>query len=496
VRTVTRTTVLAVILLFAAAGLAWDAGASRPTPAADATEAVRLDPPTTGAAYCPSLAGDDEDVVVTVTPAAPAGEGGASRVRIEAGAEVAEELEVTPDGPAAVTLTGTAASRPVTVTWTGAPVVATVTTRGDRPVALQCEASTAPRWHLAGFTTTLGNDATLHLFNPFSVDAVATVRYATNDGPVELVSTRDVAVAAGESITVDLDEVQPEVRDLGVIVDVQSGRLVAAGEMRFAPPDEESNAVTGRTAIPAVAEPAGEHVFPYGALARDSAFSWVQVMNPGEDEAIVLATASAPDPEVAEPEEVHVPPGATVRLDLRGLSSRYTFATEVTVANDTEVVATRVATRRGEDATSADAATAAPPATEWILAGAGTRDRAGAVDVYNPGSAPATVTLSPLGLDAPAEWRDVVIEPNGQRGLPLDALGEAVDEVSLRLSADAPVSAGIRSARQDRAPQRFWTLPGFTEEAWSGLATRPTTTHDPDLDREPLPTTSASPPPS
>lgn len=484
----TRYTILLVLLVTTGAGLYVDAAA--PTvPMAPETEAVALPPPTSGAQYCPAVADSDESVRLTLLAVDEA-----ARVTVAAGDEVVEERRVSPQDPTLVELGRAAAQRPVTVHWDGGAVLATYETVGEGAQIVQsCVPTTAPRWHVAGFNTTLGNNAILHLFNPFSVDAVARVSYATPEGSVELVTTQDLAVPAGETVHLDLDEVQPEVFDLGVVVDVLTGRLVATGEMRFAPPDADTPGPTGRTALAGVAQASQEHLFAYGAVAEDTADTWVSIMNPDlEREALVLLSVSNPDPEAPVAGEIPVPPGGTVRVETSGTSERRTFATMVDVVNDVPVVATRFALRSVDGQTAIDAATATERRTEWVLVGAGTQDRQGHIDVYNPGAEPARVSLTPVGAEQPQEWTSVEIAPNGQRGFPLADLGVSRPAVPVRLSTDVPVSASVRSSVAEGGAMGFWTLAGFSKAAWSGLATRPSVDFEPTLGRDPLPTVSAT----
>ena len=487
----TRITVLLVILGAAALGVFADSSTpASSAPVANEPTAVALGAPTNGSAYCVPLAEEEEGVRLTLLAVSAE-----SHVQVLAGEEIVDERQVTPDEPAMVELGGDAAQRPVTVRWSGAAVVATYESIGEGPQVIQrCAPTTEPRWHLAGFNTTLGNNATLHLFNPFSADAVARVHYATPEGAVELVTTQDLAVPAGEAVEVDLDEVQPEIADLGVVVDVLTGRLVAGGEMAFAPPDEDTAAPTGRTALTGVAEPTDEHVFAYGAVGSEQQ-SWVSLMNPDpERDAIVLIGVSAPDPEAPVQEEITVPAGGTVRVDLVDRSERRTFATTVTVVNDVPIVATRFSTRDVDDEGAIDAAAAVSPSSEWLLLGGGTEGGVAVVDLFNPGAEPATVTVEPVGDGAamPPEWEGLRLAANEQRGLVLSELDMSATSVPVRVRSQVPVAASIRSAAGEGAAAGFRSLAGFTSDYWSGLSTRPVVEFAPGLAGDVMPSASPS----
>lgn len=492
-RGATRVTALLVVVVVAAAALVLDATNPRPEAGSQPSPTpVGLATPDRGSAYCVPLTRGEESAVVTVTAA-----DSASQVRVSAGGTLVEDASVTPDAPLVVELTGDRADAPVTVRWDGAPAVAQYRTEGEGPPVVQsCLPTTEPTWYLPGFTTTLGNQASLHLYNPFSVDAVAQVRYATPDGTVDLVTTQDVAVPAGGTVTLDVDRVQPEVADLGVIVEVLTGRLVAAGEMRFGPPDDDTPAPSGRTAVPATGAPALQQTFAYGAATGDRADSWLVVLNPDlEQDAIITVGVSAPNPDAEVPGEITVPAGGTARVDLADLSERTTFASTVQVVNEVPVVAARVATRdtgEGDDAVSAvDVGASGAPATEW-LAVAATGGRTAVIDVYNASGGDTTVEVAPAGVPAdavPQEWAATEIEPNGQRGFPLAEI-DAEAALPVRVRAEDPVVVSIRWADEPGGAAGFRTLVAFSPDTWAGLQQRPSVRLAPELGRAPLPSPS------
>lgn len=481
-----RWAALGVVVALAAVALVLD-GAVPPASGRPAPRAVAVAEASGGSLHCPAIAAEDDGVRLTLLAAEDGS--ASSSVEIVAGGEVIDETAVAGDAPTVRDLDTAQAGEGITLRWRGDPVVATYRTTGEEPPLTQaCVSSVSPTWHLTGFDTTLGNDATLRLYNPFGVDAVAQVRFATPDGAVDLVTTQDLAVPAGATVAVDLDEVQPEVADLGVVVDVLTGRLAATGVMRFAPPDEDTPGLSGRTVVPAVASPADQQVFAYGASAPDAASTWLSVMNPdAEREALVLVSVSAPDAEAPVQEETAVPPGGTARIDLAGLSERRTFASVVTSVNDVDVVATRLSSRTLDGATAVDAGAALTPQDRWVALGGGAEDRQVHIDVFNPTAEPVRVTLAPVGAEQPDDWVGVEIEANGQRGFPLADLGDALPSVPVRVESDAPVAVGRRSAADNGAPEGFLTVGGVGQAAWEGIARRPQTSYDPALGRQPLP---------
>lgn len=444
-------------------------------------EEVPQDPAQAGAWYCPATAGDEESAVLSVAAVGDA----PSRTRVyrypEGQAVGDDPVTVAPGDEHTLVLGPGESSRPVTVRWEGGPAVATWRIEaGDTPAA-PCAPGPAERWHLAGFDTATGSRSLLHLFNPYTEDAVARVVFATPEGPVRLVLTDNIFVAAGTSTAIDLGEFQPEQPDLGAIVEVLSGRLVAQGEVRMAPVGERQGP-TGRLLMPAATAPATAWSFGY-ARADEGSNSWLSVLNTSEREAAVAVRVSNPTPE-AGVQEHSVPSGGVLRIDLAELSTEPEFGVSVESVNEVPVVVHRTVHLRTGGREGLAGSRGGRPATRWALVGGGAGDRRGRVNVYNPGTEPVTVTVRTSG-EEPADWQDRSLPPNGWTAFDLADVDPVRTQIPALVDASGPVVAELRS-HYPAGRLRLWTAVGVPETAWTGPPTRPAVRRDPSLSTRPL----------
>lgn len=453
-----------------------------PTPPGTPEE-VAQDPAEAGAWYCPATAGDGESAVLSV---AAVGEE-PSRVRVyrfpEGRAVGDDPVTVAPGDEHTLILGPGEGSNPVMVRWEGGPAVASWRIEAGDTSGAPCEPGPAERWLLAGFDTATGSSSTVHLFNPFTEDAVARIVFATPEGPVRLVLTDSLFVPAGTSTAVDLGEYQPEQPDLGVVVEVLTGRLVAQGEVRMRPVGERQGP-TGRMLLPAATAPATLWTFGY-ARADERSSSWLSVLNTSEREAAVEVRVSTPTPEGAVQEQ-SVPAGGVLRIDLAELSAEPEFGVAVESVNQVPVVVHRSTHLRTSGREGLAASRGGPPATNWALVGGGAGDRRGRVNVYNPGTEPVTLTLRTTS-EEPADWVDRPLPPNGWTTFDLAAVDPARAQIPALLDASGPVVAELRS-HYPAGGLRLWTALGVREAVWSGPPTRPAVRRDPSLSSRPLET--------
>lgn len=367
---------------------------------------------------------------------------------------------------------------PVAVTWEPADEPATT--------ALPCATEPAGEWHVPGLSTATTSESRVHLYNPFEVDAVAAVVFATDHGPERLVRTDGIAVPARSGTVVDLNELLPGESLLAATVEVHSGRLVAAGERVEAPIEvpteiedvqEEPEAPRGRTLLAATSEASTTARLPYAAVT-DEWRAWLEVHNPGEREAVVAVRVSNPSAAGAL-EDTVVPAGEVRRIDLTDRSADDAFGVEVESVNDEPVtVAGYTALPAGEERAFGGHVLESSRSRSWVVGAPLDGPRDGHLVVYNPGTSSTTVTVD-AGSFTPESWEDVSIGPNHRHMFRWDELPEPVP---VRVESDEPVVAGHRSvlveAGDDRglllglaAPLRTWDPPTL------GLAVR----HDPTL---------------
>jgi hypothetical protein len=475
---VVATLVVLVVLVVGAAGVE-----VLVPPSSESWESVIGQGPVAGGTwYCPVMASEDEQALLTV---AAVGHEPSTVVLTRY-----EDQKVVEDPPVVVAngdvlevpLKGALAAQPITVRWQGGPAVAHWRVEGSNDsAAAGCESGPSQMWHLTGFDTTIGSRSTLYLFNPYSEDAVARLRFSTPEGLVDLVIADNQLVRAGASTPINLSDFQPEESDLGVIVEVLAGRLIAQGQVVLA------GGSGGRALLRGAPNPA-LHWDVAHVRADDASSAWLSVQNPSDREAAIEVQVSDPRADQALLGETSVPAGGVIRIDLSEVSSRPEFGLAVTSVNETPVVVSVWWTLRNEQGRGLAATLAAPGlSTEWALLGGGTAERSGEVAIYNPGTQNATVTvLSPVGRLA--AWSGLVVRPNRRVTVDLAAAGSDLSAVPVRVVSDRPVVAELRSLSAGGAP-RLWTSIGVPAVEWTGPPTRPIVRLDPFLKTTALKTT-------
>lgn len=447
-------------------------------------ETVEVDEPTSGIWYCPVVAGAEEEAVLSVLAVGDLA-ADVTVLRYDEGVPRPEEtVRVSPGDQFDRILPPGRAQFPVAVAWQGAPVVASWRVEGRDAAGGPCAPAPSDTWYVTGFDTTGRSRSTLHLFNPFGVDAVARVTFGTPAGRVALVLTDSLLVQAGTVARVNLGDFEPQQPDLAVTVEVTSGRLVAGGEVALEPTANQPGP-SGRAVLPGVAEPGMEHASGYGR-AGDGASSWLSVYNPGEREAAVELHITDPLPDgPALLAEQSVPAGGVARIDLADTSGALEHGVTVTSVNEQPVVVSHLThVRTGAGAQGLAASLAQTPRRRWAIAGGGSGDRQGRVSLYNPGTEPITVTVS-AGGQTPAEWSTITVEPNTRRALELRDAGPDRAAVGLRLSSDGLFVPSLRLQGVGGA-LRFWIADALPAEAWRGPTERPPVRRDPLLDTRPL----------
>ncbi|MPZ72458.1 MAG: hypothetical protein GEU74_04395 [Nitriliruptorales bacterium] len=451
-------------------------------PAPDVPAAARVDqePAAAGVWYCPAVAGEGGTGVLHV---AAVGEEASQFVvdRYRAARVRADEPQtLEPGGEQVLKLDGRDATAPVAVRWTGGPVAVTWRKVGkdDRAAAAPCEPRPSPHWYIPGFSTTLGSTAHVHVFNPFRSDAVVRLLFATPDGPVALVIADNLLVGAGGTTTVNLGRYRPEEPDLGVIVEVLAGRVVAQGELNVTPPRRTSGSA-GRVLLPAAPAPSMSWAFAT-ATDDDDSDSWLSVLNPGDDVAAVEVRVSNPAGGGSSLlGEVSVPAGGLSRIELASASEKPEFGVSLVVTNGQPVVATRLTSRpHGGKQVLFGGAGASELSTTWALLGSGSQGNTGLVSVFNPG--PEATSVDVVAPGAPRSWAGIEIGPNRRVSVDLTESRQPAGSLPVVVRAQGPVVADLRSSVAT-AVFRGWQTTGAGAAQWIGATSRPPVHRDPQL---------------
>ena len=263
--------------------------------------------------------------------------------------------------------------------------------------AAACSAEASDRWHFAEGSSDLGADQRLLLYNPFLDEAVLRVVFHTPEGAIAKAALADVAVPAGRTVEVAANDFVLRESLLATSVLVTRGRVVAWRVLL--PQARDGSGVQMSLGAPAAST---DWYFPFGSLGPDSEES-IALVNPGLEESVVSVTL-ATDAAVQQPRglvELSVPPESARRLRLGRLMREprreTAVSASVTSVNGVEVVAERTVVSRVEGAegiTSEVGATRA--ASSWVLPPPVGRSGTDSVELMNPGSEDADVTLALL----------------------------------------------------------------------------------------------------
>ncbi|MBW3594191.1 MAG: hypothetical protein KY391_01330, partial [Actinobacteria bacterium] len=179
----------------------------------------------------------------------------------------------------------------------------------DRPAAgaaaARCPRVVSDRWYFPAGSSSLGYDERILIRNPFPDEAVVSVTFYTPTGKTTKANLAEIAVPAGESQVVRVNEFILRQPVLGASVTAQRGRIVAWRAM-FAEPDDRPHGVylsLGATS------PSLEWYFPEGAVGNGLE-EVITLLNPHQREAIVTISLATTTGRQQPPKllEIRVPP--------------------------------------------------------------------------------------------------------------------------------------------------------------------------------------------
>ncbi|HKJ55437.1 MAG TPA: DUF5719 family protein, partial [Nitriliruptoraceae bacterium] len=214
--------------------------------------------------YCPAEDGDADDGDTRVVAVRPAVDTRPARFTTrDIGATGVTQIgEVFPG--AGQQVTGPESS--LEVRWTDRPVtVSRLTTVSAEPagvLARPCVSRVAASWTLPGLTTAAGSSVTLRLTNPLSQEAAVAVEGLTPQGREAPIVLQNIAVPAGETVEVDVNEFLPQQPDLAMFVVARSGRVVVDAVLESQP---TVSGVSGRSPLVATAQTQTRWFLPWVA---------------------------------------------------------------------------------------------------------------------------------------------------------------------------------------------------------------------------------------
>lgn len=428
-----------ILLISLGAGLGYEIladEAEKPMPAS-----VRGELFTARAVFCPpSVHGAETSLMVASV------EGDAVPVEINPGREEVAEL-----GAERFLLHHSEVRASADVTGFGSPLEASASTRLVEPVqgagAAACTETASTAWYFAEGSSALDYDERLLIYNPFPDEAVVQVTLFGRKGDRTRANLSDIAVPAGGSVVVSLNEFVLRQQFLSTTVTATRGRVVVWRTL-LATPENRAEGVQLSLGAPATAP---EWYFPDGAL-DDGYEERLALLNPSEQEAVVTISLVTNRKTIQPPKllELRVPPESSRSVVLKDVvegrqAELGTVGAVVRSTNEVGIVAERTvwyATGRLEGVASEVGSAQAAP--DWWLGPALVRPQIDVVVVMNPGTANVRVTISFLrrfGDPLTAKRLTEIVVPRDARiRIPVDATTGGAPTVAL-VHATGPVVA-------------------------------------------------------
>lgn len=311
--------------------------------------------------------------------------------------------------------------------------------------AARCPRTVAERWYFPAGSVALGYDQRVLIRNPFPDEAVVNFTFYTPTGPVTKANLQDVAVPAGDSLTVKLNDFILGQKVLGTSVDTERGRIVAWTAM-FAEAEDRPDGVHFSLGAPS---PSLEWYFPDGSVG-DGLEEVITLLNPYKRESIVTVSLAVADGRLQPPKlvEVRIPPEAIKTLSLPNVlggrdQSLGGVGAIVQSTNGVGVVAERTVWYAAGRTGVASSIGARTPATQWVVLPAAVSSTEDALVVLNPGDSRALVRIELWRQDgAPLtpDWTTMRIKPGARARLVLNQATEG-QPVAVLVTSDEPVVA-------------------------------------------------------
>ena len=311
-----------------------------------------------------------------------------------------------------------------------------------------CSSAPSANWYVPSGTTRPGTHQWLALFNPFPSDAIATVTFATEDGP-RTPQAYDAMVIPGGRVTVlDVTSVVTLRTQLATSVSVREGRLIV-DQIQTA--DGSAHTAKGMALTPAAPRGAPEWWFADGPATQGAKTQFV-VQNPGSSPAevkVAIRLDSAAQNGTVSPFEATVQPGAYWTIDLSKdtrVPVGVGFTAVASSTDDRPIVVDRVVTAQAPATPNGiDVALGSPLVSRRWLLPFGSSDVVAkatliVTNLSSSQSVRVSVTTVTDGRAAPLEGTSQVEEiPAGERGGFTVPAGPNAATLSLAVSSTASV---------------------------------------------------------
>lgn len=498
-----------------------------PSTASSSPEPVRAGPAVAGAWFCAAGAVGENDQL-SVLSASPDSFSAPSDTEITAFSGQRQEVASRRVFPGTARSTAieevTGQSVGTEVRWWERPTVTSRVWRRDAADAVSgtvsgpCAEAPSPTWYVPGMSTADGGQARLYLANAFATDASVSVTFTTPTGPEEPIVLENVSVPARSVQVLDLNEYVPRQADLGVAVEIRSGRVVVEGVQDL---DPAVGGVRARTLVraspklsevwtmpwalsdpseasgeapeepPAPDAPTGERIVQTDSPG-DGTAGWIWVSNPGDEAAAVSLTLHTASGAVAADvgEELLVDPGRTLRIDLRGLLPPGQSATGATLRSENGVpvvagASSLLSPEAGDPAQTGFVTEIGVPEadSQWLVPGEAAGQRSQVLHVVNPGAEAAVVDVVVWNgsvLRRPDDLQQLTVPAGALVEVDLtEIVAGGAHMVAHVTATEGAVVAGRHSVGSD--PAGWIAHVGVPSSVWSGGQVVPSVVHAPDL---------------
>ena len=305
-----------------------------------------------------------------------------------------------------------------------------------------CASGSSNHWYFATGSTDDNATEYISLYNPYPAPAIADLSFETDQGPFNPDAFQAIVVPGGGFNVVDIGTRVRSRTKVSTTVDVRSGRLVATELQELT---NLSRSGPRGLALTLGAPDLGSSWYFADGRVNSGVTERFDVFNPGDAEAAVSA-APILDQGSADPFDLTVPPQATVSLEVdqqARIPPGIGEAWVLTSTNGVPVAVERVIVSRPPTPTRgvADATGVPAPARRWVFA-AGTAAQGAdeRVVVFDPGGAPARVSVVASGSGQAVTLRSLVVGAGARAAVDIGELDRGATVV-IELTSNVPVVA-------------------------------------------------------